>query len=430
LGVDVARPTLIERMPETIVMVATSYPRFAGDIVGTFMEPIARAVAARGHAVHVVLPWHPALARPLTDGGVTLHPFRYAPHRSLNVFGYAGALKADVALRWQAWASAPLALAAGVAAARRIVRTVGATVVHGHWVVPGGAMAALAAAGRPLVVSLHGSDVYVAERHALAGAVARRTFARAGWVTACSADLRDRAIALGADARRSAIVPDGVDVDRFGERTVVGAVGRRRLGVAPDTPLVIAMGRFVSKKGFEYLIDAVPALAAAHPRVQIVIAGGGDLEPALRQRARDARVEDRVTFAGVIAHDEVPIALAAADVAVVPSVRDDAGNVDGLPNVVLEALASGTPVVATPAGGIGSAITDGENGLLVPERDPVALAAAIDRLLSAPALGARLGPAARSRVRRDHGWDGVARQFEAAYAAARRARLPALDAAD
>ena len=100
-------------MAETVVMVATSYPRFAGDIHGTFMEPIARGLAARGHAVHVVLPWHPKLDRPLEGGGVTLHPFRYAPHPSLNVFGYAEGLKADVALRWTAWASAPLGLLAG-----------------------------------------------------------------------------------------------------------------------------------------------------------------------------------------------------------------------------------------------------------------------------------------------------------------------------
>ena len=406
-------------MPETVVMVATSYPRFAGDITGTFMEPIARGLAERGHAVHVVLPWHPKLTRPLADGGVTLHPFHYAPHRSLNVFGYAEGLKADVALRWAAWAAAPLALAAGIAAARALVREVGATIVHGHWVIPGGAMAALAAGGRPLVVSLHGSDVFVAERHAVAGAVARRTFARAGWVTACSADLRDRALALGADAARSSVVPYGVDAAGVGRDDDARGRGRALLGVAADVPLVVAVGRFVKKKGFEYLIDAVPALVARHPSVQVVIAGDGDLDADLRRRAWDAGVTDHVRFPGLLAHQSVPPALAAADVAVVPSIRDDAGNVDGLPNVLLEALASGTPVVATPAGGIGAAITDGENGLLVPERDAAGLAAAIDRLLTDRALGAALGARARRRVQSDHGWPGVARAFEAAYAYAR-----------
>jgi len=411
-------------MPETVVMVATSYPRFAGDLVGTFMEPIARGVAARGHAVHVVLPWHPKLTRPLSDGGVTLHPFRYAPLPALNVFGYAGALRADVALRWQGWAAAPLALAAGVAAARRVVRAVGATVVHGHWVVPGGAIAALAAGGRPLVVSLHGSDVFVAEHHGAIGAVARRTFGRAGWVTACSADLRDRAIALGAEAARSSVVPYGVDVETFGPGEGRRARGRAILQIAPDVPVVLAVGRFVAKKGFEYLIDAVPALAERHPRVRVVIAGGGDLEDALRARARAAGVGDRVQFPGVLAHDAVAAVLAAADVAVVPSIHDDAGNVDGLPNVVLEALASGTPLVATAAGGIGAAVTHGENGLLVGERDASGLAAAVGRLLADPALGAALGASGRERAARAHGWPAVAAQFEAAYAMARQAGRP------
>jgi glycosyltransferase involved in cell wall biosynthesis len=405
-------------MPETVVMVATSYPRFAGDIVGTFMEPIARGLAARGHAVHLVLPWHPRLTRPLVEGGVTLHPFRYAPHASLNVFGYAGALKADVALRWQAWAAAPLAIAAGVRAARRVVHAVGATIVHGHWVVPGGAMAALAAAGRPLVVSLHGSDVFVAERHAVAGLVARRTFARAGWVTACSADLHDRAIRLGADPAHASVVPYGVDATTFAPGADARARGRALLGVAADAPLVFAVGRFVKKKGFEYLIDAVPALRARHPAVQVVIAGGGDLEAELKARAAAAGVADPVRFPGVLAHASVGTALAAADVAVVPSVRDDAGNVDGLPNVVMEALASGTPLVATPAGGIGAVVTHEDNGLLVAERDAVGLAAAIDRLIGEPRLGTRLGARARNRVQAEHGWDRTAQQFEAAYAGA------------
>jgi len=106
-------------MPETVVMIATSYPRFAGDTVGTFMEPIAHGVASRGHAVHLVLPWHPRLQRPVREGNVFFHPFHYAPHPSLNIFGYAEALEADVRLRWRAFVAAPLALAAGWRAARR-----------------------------------------------------------------------------------------------------------------------------------------------------------------------------------------------------------------------------------------------------------------------------------------------------------------------
>ncbi len=409
-------------MAETVVMVATSYPRFPGDTIGTFMEPIAKGLASRGHAVHLVLPWHPLWQRGRSDEGVTFHPFRYAPHRALNVFGYAGALKADVSMRWSAYVAAPLALAAGIAEARRVARRVGATVMHGHWVVPGGAMAAAAAPHLPLVVSLHGSDVYVAERSALAGRVARRAFARAGWLTACSADLRDRAVRLGADPDRSEVVPYGVDAGRFAPSESARAARRAALGIPGQASLVVAAGRFVRKKGFEFLIDALAPLAGRFPDVALVLAGAGDLDEEYRRRARARGVADRVRFPGALLQDELAALLAAADVIAVPSVRDDAGNVDGLPNVVLEALASGTPLVATPAGGIGAVVTHGETGLLVAERDVAGLAEAIGRLLSAPAEGRAIGARARAYVTARHGWGRVAERLEAAYDRAKSPR--------
>src|SRR3954470_21950443 len=202
-------------MRHVVVMVTTSYPRFPGDSVGTFMEPIARWVAARGHEVHIVAPWHPLVTRPAEEQGVRFHFYRYAPLRSLNVFGYAAAMHADVSLRGAAYVAAPLALAAGWHAARTVARTYSATVMHGHWVIPGGVTASLAAPSLPLVVSLHGSDVYVAETFAPARIAARRTFRAAGFVTACSDDLARRAVALGADPARIETIPYGVDAARF-----------------------------------------------------------------------------------------------------------------------------------------------------------------------------------------------------------------------
>jgi glycosyltransferase involved in cell wall biosynthesis len=422
-------------MPETIVMVATSYPRFPGDTVGTFMEPIAHGVAARGHLVHMVLPWHPRFQRSKREGNVFFHPFHYAPHPSLNIFGYAEALKADVHMRWRAFAAAPLALAAGWFKALRVAQKFHATVMHGHWVIPGGVMAAAAAPRRlPLVISLHGSDVYVAERQAMARKLAGAAFARAGWVTACSEDLRRRAIGLGAVEARSEVVPYGVDSDRFKPNAAARADVRRALGLSDATPLIFTAGRFVRKKGFEYLIDAVARLSAsatdlavvpdqaAVPDLAVVIGGDGDLREELAARVRDAGLGARVRLVGLLSQDDVATYLAAADVAVVPSVRDDAGNVDGLPNVVMEALASGTPLIATPAGGIGSVIDHQRTGLLVPERDSAALAQAIARLLASPTERAAIGAAARTAVIARFGWSQAIDRFEAAYAAARAQR--------
>ena len=403
-------------MRHAVVMVTSSYPRFPGDTVGTFMEPIARGIAARGHSVHVVAPWHPLVQRPAQDGGVHFHFYRYAPSGLPHVFGYASSLKADVRFRVSALAMAPLAVAAGITTARRVARGVNATVMHGHWVVPGGFMGRLAGGRRlPLVVSLHGSDVYVAERHGLARRAARAAFSQAGWVTACSADLRDRAIALGAVPERSSVLPYGVDTARFAPATGLRVTTRQRLGIGADSPLVFAAGRLVRKKGFEFLIGAAARLASRRPALRVVIAGGGDLAGELEGRARDAGVAHIVQFLGAIAQSEMPAWLSAADVVALPSVRDDLGNVDGLPNVVLEALAAGAPLVSTPAGGIASVVEHGRTGLLVPERDPDALADAIETLLADEPLRHRIGQAARREVCERYTWDQYAARLEGLY---------------
>ena len=405
---------------QRVVMITTSYPRFAGDTVGTFLEPIAHGIARLGHEVHVVLPWHPRLARPAREGNVYFHPFHYAPVRSLNVFGYAGAMRADVRLRAAALVAAPLALASAWHAARRVAREARATLVHAHWVIPSGAVAAALPGRYPLVVSLHGSDVFVAERHAAIGAVARAVFRRCDWVTACSDDLRLRAGRLSAPADRSETVPYGVDADRFRPDAEARARWRARLDLQPDQPLVATAGRFVRKKGFEYLIDAMGRLAPRWPNAVLVVGGAGDLQEELRARAASCGVAGRVIFTGLLKQDEVADLLAAADVVSVPSVRDDSGNVDGLPNIVMETLASGTPLVATTAGGIGAVAHDGENALIVGERDVCALADAIGALLCDKGLRQKIGQTARREVIERHSWAEVARRFEACYLAAQR----------
>ena len=212
-------------------------------------------------------------------------------------------------------------------------------------------------------------------------------------------------------------VPYGVDLDRFAPAVDDRNARRALLGIT-GAPLVFTAGRLVRKKGFEYLIDAIRLLQATLPDVRLVIGGDGDLHEDLRRRADGLPV----TLAGNLSQDQVGAWLSAADIIAVPSVRDDAGNVDGLPNFALEALASGTPVVATTAGGLPQAITDGGNGRLVPERDPSALAAALEGIWRSPDHGAALGATARDRVAHAHSWRTTAERMVEAYGTARAGR--------
>jgi glycosyltransferase involved in cell wall biosynthesis len=399
-------------MRHVVVMVTSSYPRFPGDGVGSFIEPIAKGVAALGHEVHLVAPWHPALQRGPSEAGVSFHFYRYALTRGMSAFGYAEGLKADTHLRATAWAAAPAALAAGWFKAWRVASKRRATVMHAHWLIPGGVQTALAAGRLPLVVSLHGSDVYVAERHHALALGARVVLRRSDWIFACSADLAERAAALGAPPGRVEVLPYGVDTSRFAPSPDARAAVRQALGLG-DAPVVFSAGRLVRKKGFEVLIAAAGTLRREFPDLRVLIAGDGDLRAELGTRAAEAG--GVVTLLGGQSQDEVARLAAAADVVAVPSVHDDAGNVDGLPNFALEALASATPVVATRVGGLPEAIHDGATGRLVPERDAGALARAIAALLHDRPEARRLGLAARAHVSEAFGWRRYAERLVLAY---------------
>src|SRR5206468_12029086 len=121
--------------PVNVLMVTSSYPKYPGDTTAPFVESIARAVAARGHRVDVVLPWHPDLRRG-ADEPVRFHPYRYAPREDWCLWGYAQSLRSDVRVRPAAWLLAPLA---GLALRRAVAERLRAeryAVVHAHWLVP------------------------------------------------------------------------------------------------------------------------------------------------------------------------------------------------------------------------------------------------------------------------------------------------------
>ncbi len=183
----------------------------------------------------------------------------------------------------------------------------------------------------------------------------------------------------------------------------------------PGARLVVAVGRMVDKKGFEYLVEAAPAILAGRGDVRVVLGGGGDLLPALRARAEGLGLAGRVLFPGGLSHDRVLEILAAAEVVAMPSVRDRSGNIDGLPVVVLEAMAAARPVVASRVAGIPLAVEDGATGVLVPERDAGALGAAVGRLLDDPERGRSLGEAGRRRVERELTWTAIARIHDRIY---------------
>jgi glycosyltransferase involved in cell wall biosynthesis len=380
-----------------VLALTSSYPKFPGDGTAPFIERIVAETARRGHEVDVVLPRHPDLVTEGRSGGRSLrfHPFYAGPSRR-HVWGYASSMHADTRLRPVAVAVAPVASLSALRVLRQRMRAVRYDLVHAHWALPNGPIAALAIAGSslPLVVSFHGSDVFVAEKSTVLRAVARWVLRRAAWANACSRDLAERVADLGIAPNAPDVLPYGVDVAEFagGDR----ATWRSRVGAKDGEFVVVGIGRLVAKKGFGYLVRASALLRSRGIPVRLAVGGTGDLEATLLDEARATGCEAFVSLVGNVPHDEVGGLLAAADAVAVPSVRDERGNVDGLPNVLLEAMAAGRPIVASRIGGIPDVVEDERNGLLVPPADATALAAALRRLREDIDLRSRVASAARA----------------------------------
>jgi glycosyltransferase involved in cell wall biosynthesis len=205
--------------------------------------------------------------------------------------------------------------------------------------------------------------------------------------------------AAGVQGRKIVVIPNGVRVEP------VARVSRAELGL-PEGPLAVAVGRLEGVKGHAHLLDAWPAVIARHPGASLAVLGEGSRSGSLNDGIERASLRTRVLLLGE--RPALPY-IAAADVLVHPSLSE------GMPNVVLEAMALGTPVVATRVGGTPEVVTDGQTGLLVPPGDPAALADALSRLLADAALRTRLAAAATEHVRTRHALAGMVRATEAAY---------------
>ncbi len=286
--------------------------------------------------------------------------------------------------------------------------------IHAHWLHPHGFAAVNAGRllGIPVVVTAHGSDVARLdgrEHTRYYRSTARLTLARASALICVSVAIANRLAELGAEPDRLHVIPNGVDVERFRprERSACRAeLGQALAGVEAGAHLLVYAGNLVPVKQVDRLLRAVAALGKREglPPAVLAVAGEGPEERRLRDLARELGISERTLFVGRRPHHEIPLWLAAADLVVLPS------RSEGMPLVVPEALASGTPLVASRVGGIPECVEDEVTGILVdPEGVPslaIALSAALQRNWDRDLIAAAARP---------FGWDAVVDRIDGAY---------------
>jgi glycosyltransferase involved in cell wall biosynthesis len=323
-----------------------------------------------------------------------LPPAKAAIARAKAFAAHPLALTSTVATIVRRLAHQPIEIAKTLEALARgleqldFIRDFDPDIIHAHWATyPSTVAWALAKIlKKPFGFTCHAHDIFVNDhllREKIEAAEVAVTISRfnVDW-------LAEKATPRARERLR--VVHCGVDLSTIPYR----ADGR-------EPGLIMTVGRLDPIKGFDVLIDALGELKRQGRAVRCRIIGEGPLEAPMRAAIARYGLDGAVEMTGALPQTEVRKSLYAASIFALPSVVTPTGDRDGIPVSLMEAMAAGTPSVSTRVSGIPELIDDGQEGLLVPERDPKALAAALARLLDDPALGQRLAVAARAKVERE-----------------------------
>jgi colanic acid/amylovoran biosynthesis glycosyltransferase len=252
--------------------------------------------------------------------------------------------------------------------------------------------------GIPFSFTAHANDIFAPRDFVVS--LPKLIGRAAAIVTVSDYAARDLKTRFPASAAKVHRVYNGVDFSRFHP---------------PDpgsgTPAIVSIGRLIEKKGFADLISACALLTSRRRAFICEIIGEGPLEETLRAQIASAEVKGCVRLAGPQTQAQIALRLAHATIFALPCTRDADGGMDNLPTVIMEAMAAGLPVISTPLGGIPEMVEQDVTGELVPERDPAAICAAMERLISDPQRARRLGDKGRQMAREKFSIEGSARQL-------------------
>lgn len=277
--------------------------------------------------------------------------------------------------------------------------------LHVHWPFPHGLMAFPASwlLGIPMVFSFHGAELLLMRKYRFVKPILRWLTRRAAAVTANSSFTR-QLIADQVYSGPLTVVPYGLTVQ-----------ARPPLLRPPrERPKLLFVGRLDERKGLRYLLEAMPQMLAEQP-VELRVVGKGHLEAEIRAQCDAMGLNESVRFLGFVSKTELAQEYASCDAFILPAIVDSKGDTEGLGIVLIEALAHQKPVIASRVGGIGDVITHGRTGLLVPEKDPAAIAQAVAAILNSPDWAAGLGQAGLADVQQRFSWPSIVQQWQSIF---------------
>jgi len=390
-----------------ILVLASTYPRRQNDTEPNFIGNLCLYLA-RDDIIHVVTPHDEGIpTRESLSTNLEVFRFRYAPQR-WETLVYNGGILANLKRNRLKYLLVPFFVIGQILLTIRLIRSNSYDIIHAHWIIPQGFVAIIArlfSRQRPaIILTSHGGDLF-ALKGALFSRLKRWIINASDHLTVVSSAMKDTAMMLGIPERKISVIPMGVDSYGTFFPSMTSA---EREGL-------IFVGRLVSKKGIEYLLESMPSVLKRHPKQHLTIIGDGPLRTTLLELCRVKKIEQSVTFVGSIVNTAIPSYLQKAAIAIMPSVVTDNGDQDGAPVAIMETLACGCPTLVSDYPGARDIIVDGENGLLVRQKSSIMIAEKINYLLDNPKIRESLGKNGRESIQKKFDWQVVSAEFQAVF---------------
>ncbi|MFY9514103.1 MAG: glycosyltransferase family 4 protein [Rubrivivax sp.] len=363
--------------PVRTLLFSTLYPSSVRPLHGIFVETRLRELLSSGGVetrVVAPVPWFPFSGARWGDYAKFARTPRQERRNGIDVWHPRYALLPRVGMSSAPWL---MAMAAAPTLQRLIDGGYDFDVIDAHYYYPDGVAAALLARRfrKPLTITARGTDLNLIPEHALPRRMIQWAARRADASIGVCAALMDVLRGWGIAEDRLHVMRNGVDLQRF--RPLPQMQMRRELGI-DGGPVLLSVGHLVERKGHHLAIEALPQVLRSHPQARLLIVGDGEERARLQALARELRLEAHVTLTGAVPNERLVAWYSAADALILASSRE------GWANVLLEAMACGTPVVATRIWGTPEVVAEDGVGLLVDRRDAPSLADGLLRLLSVP----------------------------------------------
>ena len=405
---------MTSKPPEKIrvLVIATTFPRWEDDQEPRFVYNLCQNLPKEVD-IHVLAPHAPNAKEQETWGEIKITRFPYFYPKYLQKLCYDGGIIPKLKSSWLARVQLPFFLFFLFIRLIKMTANNRFDLIHCHWLIPQGFFCALIKffRGTPYLLTAHGGDVYSFKDLPVIPNLIKFALKRSTFCTVNSQATRNQVLKFSKNSSIK-VVPMGVDLKEFHpgnyNEKFKAPFGEKNL-------LLLGVGRLAEKKGFKYLIEAMPLILQEIPSAKLVIIGFGPQKARLENQIQQLELASSISLIGGKTGKELQDWFASADIFIGPSIITADGDTEGQGVVFLEAMASGTAVIASDVGGIKDAVRDNISGLLVPEKNPQAIAEKVLTLAKNNQLKEKLIQNALELVRSDYSGEQSSQKFLTLY---------------